>query len=193
MAIIIGYITAAVLCIVLDAPLISNSNRAGMFHRLLQWMVLDLNSAQVSLRSLSSQLFFYSLQKTQLFPFFLDRKMVMKDSISFTDGQGGSLGLLVVIVPSSLRPIRRFCYGNFYIIQCAASFHPNYANLDFTPSMLSFIVFFVTICYHTIYSSPWIFSPLALYGLDLLMRMSRHRIKDAVLVPIGNQMTLVSR
>ena len=121
-----------------------------MFHRLLQWVVLDLNSTQVSLRSLSSQLFFYSLQKTQLFPFFLDRKMVMKDSISFTDGQGGSLGLLVVIVPSSLRPIRRFCYGNFYIIQCAASFHPNYANLDFTPSMLSFIVFFVTICYHTI-------------------------------------------
>jgi predicted ferric reductase len=59
--------------------------------------------------------------------------------------------------------------------------------------MLSFIAFFVTICYHTIYASPWIFPPLALYGLDLLIRMFRHRIKDAVLVPIGNQMTLVSR
>lgn len=59
--------------------------------------------------------------------------------------------------------------------------------------MLSFIAFFVTICYHTIYSSPWIFTPLALYGLDLLIRMFRHRIKDAVLAPIGNQMTLVSR
>ena len=104
-----------------------------------------------------------------------------------------ALGLLGVIVLSSLRPIRRFCYEIFYIIQCAASFHPNYPNLDFTLSMLSFIAFFVTICYHTIYSSPWIFSPLALYGLDLLMRMFRHRIKDAVLVPIGNQMTLVSR
>jgi len=104
-----------------------------------------------------------------------------------------ALGLLGVIVLSSLRPIRRFCYEIFYIIQCASPFLPNYANLDFTPSMLSFIAFFVTICYHTIYSSPWIFSPLALYGLDLLMRMFRHRIKDAVLVPIGNQMTLVSR
>ena len=31
--IIMGYITAAVLCIVLDAPLISNSNRAGTFRR----------------------------------------------------------------------------------------------------------------------------------------------------------------
>lgn len=59
--------------------------------------------------------------------------------------------------------------------------------------MLSFTAFFVTICYHTIYASPWIFPPLAFYGLDLLLRMFRHRIKDAVLVPIGNQMTLVSR
>jgi hypothetical protein len=31
--IIIGYIATAVLCIVLGAPLISNSNRAGTFHR----------------------------------------------------------------------------------------------------------------------------------------------------------------
>ena len=58
--------------------------------------------------------------------------------------------------------------------------------------MLSFIAFFVTICYHTIYAAPWIFPPLGFYGLDILMRMLRHRIKDAVLVPVGNQMTLVS-
>jgi ferric-chelate reductase len=104
-----------------------------------------------------------------------------------------ALGVLGVIVLSSLRPIRRLCYEVFYIIQCVASFPPIYANPHLLHSMLSFIAFFVTICYHTIYASPWIFPPLALYGLDLLIRMFRHRIKDAVLAPIGNQMTLVSR
>lgn len=105
-----------------------------------------------------------------------------------------ALGLLGVVVLSSLRPIRRLCYEIFYTIQCAASFIFFYANLILLlHSILSFIAFFVTICYHTIYASPWIFPPLALYGSDLFMRMLRLRIKDAVLVPIGNQMTLVSR
>ena len=58
-------------------------------------------------------------------------------------------------------------------------------------SMISFIGFFITICYHTLYATPWIFPPLASYGLDVVIRMLRHRIKDAVLVPVGNQMTLV--
>ena len=39
--IIIGYIAAAVLCIVLDAPLISNSNRAGMLHCFLTMDAVD--------------------------------------------------------------------------------------------------------------------------------------------------------
>jgi len=39
-----------------------------------------------------------------------------------------ALGLLGVIFLSSLRPIRRLCYEVFYIIQCAASFRPIYAN-----------------------------------------------------------------
>ena len=59
-------------------------------------------------------------------------------------------------------------------------------------SILGFVAFCVTICYHTIYASPWIFPPLAFYGADILMRMFKVRIKDALLVPIDNQMTLVS-
>lgn len=55
------------------------------------------------------------------------------------------------------------------------------------------MAFFVTTCYHTVYASPWILPPVAFYGLDLFMRMLRLRIKDAVFVPIGNKMTLVSR
>jgi ferric-chelate reductase len=58
-------------------------------------------------------------------------------------------------------------------------------------SVILYCSFFVTVCYHTIYASPWIFPPLAFYGFDLLMRMLRYRIKDATLVPFGSQMTLV--
>jgi ferric-chelate reductase len=58
--------------------------------------------------------------------------------------------------------------------------------------VLGFVAFFITICYHTPYATPWIFPPLAFYGLDLLMRMFRYTIKDATLVPIDDQMTLVS-
>ena len=59
-------------------------------------------------------------------------------------------------------------------------------------SVLGYVAFFVTICYHTIYASPWIFPPLAFYGFDILLRMFRYRIKDATLVPIDGNMTLVS-
>ncbi|PPQ80497.1 hypothetical protein CVT24_002591, partial [Panaeolus cyanescens] len=57
--------------------------------------------------------------------------------------------------------------------------------------LLGTSAFFITICYHTPYASPWIFPPLAFYGLDLLLRMVRTRVKDAVLVPVDKQMTLI--
>jgi len=59
-------------------------------------------------------------------------------------------------------------------------------------SFLCYVAFFITVCYHTLYARPWIYAPLALYGLDLLMRMVKVRIQDAVLVPADKQMTLVS-
>jgi hypothetical protein len=59
-------------------------------------------------------------------------------------------------------------------------------------SVLAFVAFFVVICYHTIYASPWIVPPLAFYGLDMLMRMFKYRIKDATLTPVDDQMTIVS-
>jgi len=54
-----------------------------------------------------------------------------------------------------------------------------------------YVSFFVTICYHTVFAPPWIFPPLAFYGLDLLMRMFRYRIKEATLIPKDENMTLV--
>ena len=58
-------------------------------------------------------------------------------------------------------------------------------------STLGYAAFFITACVHTPYAEPWIFPCLAFYGFDLLFRMIRSRVKDAVLVPVGNQMTLV--
>ena len=68
----------------------------------------------------------------------------------------------------------------------------NFFLLNLWSSLLSYVVFFVAVCYHTIYAKSWIFPPLAFYGLDILMRMFRQRIKDAILVPVDDQMTLVS-
>lgn len=59
--------------------------------------------------------------------------------------------------------------------------------------MLGYVAFFITICYHTDYAVPWIFPPLAFYGFDMLLRLFRYRIKDATLVPVDSNMTLVSR
>jgi len=47
------------------------------------------------------------------------------------------------------------------------------------------------VTYHTIYAAPWVFAPVALYAFDIILRMLRHRVKDAILVPVDNQMTLV--
>ncbi|KAJ2971662.1 hypothetical protein NUW54_g12455 [Trametes sanguinea] len=83
-------------------------------------------------------------------------------------------GVLCGLILTSFRPVRRFFYQSFFIIH-----------------VLGYVAFFITICYHTIYASPWIFPPLAFYGFDMLLRMFRYRVKDATLVPVDNNMTLV--
>lgn len=62
---------------------------------------------------------------------------------------------------------------------------------DVASSVLGYVAFTITICYHTEYAYPWIYGPLAFYALDMLMRLLKYRIKDATLVPIDQSMTLV--
>ena len=58
---------------------------------------------------------------------------------------------------------------------------------------MGIVAFVIALCYHTpLYIGRWIYPALVFYGLDLFMRMLRARVKDAVLVPINKQMTLVS-
>ena len=65
------------------------------------------------------------------------------------------------------------------------------ANAEVHPSVLGYVAFTVTICYHTEYAYPWIYGPLAFYALYMLMRLLKYRIKDATLVPVDQNMTLV--
>ncbi|KAJ3827208.1 iron reductase [Lentinula raphanica] len=85
-----------------------------------------------------------------------------------------ALGVLCGIVLTSLRPVRKWSRDSFWVVH-----------------VLGFVAFFITICYHTIYATPWIFPPLAFYTADMLMRMLRVRIKDATLTAVDSNMTWV--
>lgn len=188
---VIGYLVTVILCMVLQAPLSSNSNRPG-FIALAQFPVVFLFATKNSIVSLllgpgngyeklnfihrwsGRAMFFGALLHGSLWiQNHLTWNLPILGQQKETSGVA-SLGLLGVIVLSSLRPVRRWFYEVFWIVH-----------------ILAFVAFFVTICYHTIYASPWIFPPLAFYGADILMRMFRVRIKDALLVPIDKQMTLI--
>ncbi|KAF8170760.1 hypothetical protein BJ912DRAFT_1083580 [Pholiota molesta] len=188
---IAAYSAAVIACIVVDAPLVSNSNRAG-FLAIAQLPIVFLFASKNSVVSLllgpghgyeklnfihrwSGRLMFLAAV--------LHGALWIRNHLQYDlpiigqqkEGSGvATLGLLGVIVVSSLPVARRWCYQVFYIMH-----------------MVGMVGFFVTLCYHTIYAAPWIFPPMAFYGLDILLRMFRHRIKDAVLVPVGNQMTLI--
>ncbi|KAG1827895.1 hypothetical protein EV424DRAFT_1554993 [Suillus variegatus] len=85
-----------------------------------------------------------------------------------------SLALCMIII-TSLRPVRRPFYDCFFVVH-----------------ILTYVTFFVTICYHTLYASPWIFPHLAFYGADVLLRLFRYRIKDATLTAQDAHMTFIS-
>ena len=85
-----------------------------------------------------------------------------------------ALALLCVIVLSSLRVVRRVFYEGFWVLH-----------------VVGYVGFFVTVCYHTVYAAPWIFPPLAFYGVDVMLRLGRFRIKDASLSAVDQNMTIV--
>ncbi|KAF9565746.1 hypothetical protein CPC08DRAFT_157968 [Agrocybe pediades] len=187
----VGYAITILLCMVLEAPLMSNSNRPG-FIAIAQLPIIFLFATKNSIVSLilgpgngyEKLNFVHRWSGRAMFlGSVLHGSLWIRNNLQYdlpilghqkeTSGIA-AFGLLGVIILSSLKPVRHYFYEVFYYVH-----------------MIAFIAFFVTLCYHTIYASPWIFPPLAFYGLDLFLRLFRHRIKDAVLVPVGNQMTLV--
>ncbi|KAG1788976.1 uncharacterized protein HD556DRAFT_1495891 [Suillus plorans] len=150
--VLLAHLAAVLVCIIKDAPLISNPNRATRISRSF-W---------------SS---FCSQQKTQD-----GRKNHVSRWMHPWKGTSGValFALLSIIVLTSLRPVRRLFYESFFVVH-----------------ILTYVAFFVTICYHTLYASPWIFPPLAFYGADILLRLFRYRIKDATLTAQDVHMSLI--
>ncbi|KAJ6586450.1 ferric reductase like transmembrane component-domain-containing protein [Mycena vulgaris] len=70
-----------------------------------------------------------------------------------------ALACLCVIVLTSVAPLRRWSYSAFI-----------------TAHYLTFPAFFITICYHTPFATPWILPPLAFYAVDTLLRLLKLRI-----------------
>ncbi|KAF9446921.1 hypothetical protein P691DRAFT_707681 [Macrolepiota fuliginosa MF-IS2] len=192
LVVVVGYLLTVILCVVLQAPLVENPNRAG-FMALAQLPVVFLFATKNSILSLllgpgngyerlnfvhrwaGRGMFLAAIIHGSLW---INNHLVWQFPIigqqKETSGVA-ALGLLCVIVITSLRHVRKAFYEFFYVVH-----------------ILAFVAFFVTICYHTIYAPPWIFPPLAFFGLDLLLRFFRYRIKDATLTPISNQITMIN-
>lgn len=186
-----AYLAAVLVCIVKDAPLISNPNRAG-FLALAQFPVVFLFATKNSILSLllgpgngyEKLNFIHRMAGRAMFlAGCIHGSLWIRNHLQYglsilgpqkeTSGVA-SLALLCIIVLTSLRPVRRLFYEYFFVIH-----------------VLTYVAFFVTICYHTIYASPWIFPPLAFYGADVLLRLFRYRIKDATLTAQDAHMTLI--
>lgn len=186
-----AYLTAVLVCIIKDAPLISNPNRAG-FLALAQFPVVFLFATKNSILSLllgpgngyEKLNFMHRMAGRAMFlAGCIHGSLWIRNHLQYglpilgpqkeTSGVA-SLALLCIIVLTSLRPVRRLFYEYFFVIH-----------------VLTYVAFFVIICYHTIYASPWIFPPLAFYGADALFRLFRYRIKDATLTAQDAHMTLI--
>lgn len=83
--------------------------------------------------------------------------------------------LLTVLAISSVRIVRRKYYHFFWYMH-----------------IITAVGFFTAMCYHTpTYCRPWIFPPVALFTADLFFRMCRFNLKDAALVALDDNMTMI--
>ncbi|KAJ7164427.1 iron reductase [Mycena filopes] len=192
MFVVAAYAVFALVCIVLQVPLMENPNRAG-FLALAQLPPVFLFASKNS--PLTSLLLGPGVDYTKLNYIhrwagrFLFLGAVVHGSLWINnhiiydlpiltqqkEGSGvAALAVLCVLVLTSIAPVRRLFYSGFLVIH-----------------FLTFPAFFVTICYHTIYASPWIFPPLAFYGADLLLRVLRWRVVVAHVEPREGGMALI--
>ncbi|KAJ7703720.1 ferric reductase like transmembrane component-domain-containing protein [Mycena rosella] len=190
--IVAGYAVFALVCIVLQAPLVENPNRAG-FLALAQlppvFIFASKNSPLTALllgpgvdytklnyihRWAGRGLFLGALVHGALW---INNHLVWDLPILSQQKEGSgvaALACLCVIVLSSIAPVRRRCYSAFLVIH-----------------FLTFPAFFITICYHTIYATPWIFPPIAFYAADVLLRLLRFRVVATRVKPRDGGLTLI--
>ncbi|KAG6377929.1 hypothetical protein JVT61DRAFT_14718 [Boletus reticuloceps] len=186
-----AYLASCLVCIIKDAPLISSPNRAG-FLAFAQFPIVFLFATKNSFLSLllgpghgyEKLNFLHRMAGRVMFlAALIHGSLWIRNHIQYglpilgpqkeTSGVA-SLVMLGSIVLLSLRPIRRWFYQAFFALH-----------------VFTFVAFFVCVCYHSIYASPWIFPPLAFYGADMFLRLLRYRFKDATVTAPDKFMTLV--
>ncbi|KAF8647908.1 hypothetical protein AX16_006440 [Volvariella volvacea WC 439] len=185
------YIVTVLVCMIYKAPLKSNSNRAG-FLAVAQLPLVFLFATKNSILSLllgpgngyEKLNFIHRWVGRSIFicavihgSMWIENHLRYRAPIMGEEKEMlgiAAFALLCIIVLSSLKPVRKWFYDIFFFVH-----------------VLTFVAFFVTICYHTPYATPWIFPPLAFYGCDFLLRLLRMRIKDAYLTPVSTQMTVI--
>ncbi|KAG8985734.1 hypothetical protein FRB90_004485 [Tulasnella sp. 427] len=186
-----AYLVTLLVCVIYQAPLKSNSNRAG-FLSLAQFPFVFIYAAKSSPLTLllgrgyeklnflhrwaGRALFLTATIHGSLWISFYIRNN--QASILLTEDKErrgeATYALLCLIVLGSLKPVRRFAYNYFY------AFHT-----------LATTAFFISICYHTPYAVPWVVPPVAFYTFDFLVRLIRMRFKDAYLEAPDNLITLI--
>jgi len=187
--ILIIYCLVLVICIVYKAPLMDNPNRAG-FMAVAQLPFVFLFATKNNILSLLWQRGYEKLNflhrwagrgmflsATLHGAFWIRNHLQYNVPILGLDKE--RLGVLTyaalgTIVLTSLKPIRKFAYQIFFYLHIGAV-----------------VAFFVLLNYHTPYSIPWIYPPLALYGMDVLLRLLRYRVKIAELTADDGLMTLL--
>ncbi|KAG6874035.1 hypothetical protein C0995_006892 [Termitomyces sp. Mi166 len=191
MMLIAGYAAAVVACICTSAELVTNPNRAGFLALAQLTPIFLFSSKNTALSLLLPPFFAYTrlnvlhrwASRTLFIAAVLHGSLWINNHLVWdiqilgqqkeTSGVA-AFGVLCAIVLTSLRPVRVWAWGVFYWVH-----------------FLAVPAFFITVCYHTIYAAPWIFPPIALYAFDLLMRTGRFRLKDARLIPVDDQMTII--
>ncbi|KAK6981550.1 iron reductase [Favolaschia claudopus] len=170
--IILIYALFALLCIILRAPLLENPNRAG-FLALAQLPPVFLFATKNNPLTLFllgpgadwSKLNYVHRWSARLLllaalvhgSIWINNHVVFDLPILTQQKEGSgvaALAALCLIALTSVAPVRRVWWSGFLVLH-----------------YLLFPAFFITICYHTIYASPWIFPPLAFYAADLLLRI----------------------
>ncbi|KAG8854935.1 hypothetical protein FRB91_002949 [Serendipita sp. 411] len=185
---IIGYLVTLIICVLREAELITNANRAG-YLTLAQipfvFLLATKNNVLATLMGRGYEKLNF-LHRWAGRGIFLSTtihgslwiKSHLKMGVGFKDSKEmtglASYAVLCVMVLLSLRPARRFVYQVFFISH-----------------VLGFVSFFVVMCYHTPYASPWIFPALAFYGLDVFLRFLRYRFKPATLVAVDRTFTQI--
>ncbi|KAJ7066819.1 hypothetical protein B0H15DRAFT_972036 [Mycena belliarum] len=160
------YAAFALVCIVVQAPLMISPNRAG-FLALAQLPPVFLFAAKNS--PLTALLLGPGTDYTKLnyvhrwsvtprtltlaalihWSLWINNHLVFALPILSQQKEGSgvaTLACLLVVALSSAGPVRRRLWGVFL-----------------AGHYLAFPAFFITLCYHTIYATPWIFPPLAFF------------------------------